>query len=73
MAKTTSPNITEQFPELNDCLKIECILNQGESLFIPMGWWHCVESLDTSISVSFTHFNLDNGGAETFPQPTHID
>lgn len=73
IANPHQPNITEQFPELNDCLKIECILNQGESLFIPMGWWHCVESLDTSISVSFTHFNLDNGGAETFPQPTHID
>ncbi|WP_336938575.1 cupin-like domain-containing protein [Acinetobacter modestus] len=73
IANPHQSNITEQFPELNDCLKIECILNQGESLFIPMGWWHCVESLDTSISVSFTHFNLDNGGAETFPQPTHID
>lgn len=61
------PDILESFPDFAHCSKIECILNAGDTLFIPLGWWHCVESLDISISVSFTHFNIDNAGAESFP------
>lgn len=60
-------NLIELFPDFSNCNKIEFILNEGEALFIPLGWWHCVESLDVSISVSFTHFNIDNTGAEHFP------
>lgn len=32
---------------------IETILNEGESLYIPVGWWHYVRSLTVSFSVSF--------------------
>ncbi|KAG6002877.1 hypothetical protein E4U21_002699 [Claviceps maximensis] len=31
----------------------ECILEEGETLLIPMGWWHYVRSLSVSFSVSF--------------------
>lgn len=31
----------------------ECILAPGESLYIPLGWWHYVESMSVSVSVSF--------------------
>lgn len=31
----------------------ETVLEPGDSLFIPRGWWHYVESLSTSISVNF--------------------
>ncbi|MCH7296480.1 cupin-like domain-containing protein [Acinetobacter higginsii] len=61
------PDIVKAFPDFAHSSKIECILNEGEALFIPLGWWHCVESLDISMSVSFTHFNIDNAGAESFP------
>lgn len=61
------PDIVKSFPDFAHSSKIECILNEGEALFIPLGWWHCVESLDISMSVSFTHFNIDNAGAESFP------
>lgn len=63
------PNTVELFPDFAQSSKIECILNEGEALFIPLGWWHCVESLDISMSVSFTHFSIDNTGAESFPSP----
>jgi mannose-6-phosphate isomerase-like protein (cupin superfamily) len=32
----------------------------GQALFIPVGWWHCVEALETSISMSFTNFVWPN-------------
>lgn len=60
-------DVAKSFPDFALSSKIECILEPGEALFIPLGWWHCVESLDISMSVSFTHFNIDNGGAESFP------
>ena len=31
----------------------DCLLNEGDILFIPKGWWHYVRSLSTSFSVSF--------------------
>lgn len=32
---------------------VECILEPGDTLLIPMGWWHYVRSLSVSFSVSF--------------------
>lgn len=37
-------------------------LEAGDALFIPVGWWHHVRALDTSISVSFTNFWGSFGG-----------
>ncbi|KAF7560502.1 hypothetical protein G7046_g3651 [Stylonectria norvegica] len=31
----------------------ECVLGPGETLVVPMGWWHYVRSLSVSFSVSF--------------------
>ena len=31
----------------------EGILEPGDGLYIPLGWWHYVRSLDVSFSVSF--------------------
>ncbi|KOS17591.1 Lysine-specific demethylase 8 [Escovopsis weberi] len=31
----------------------ECVLGPGDTLLIPLGWWHYVRSLSTSFSVSF--------------------
>ncbi|KAI9896996.1 hypothetical protein N3K66_008018 [Trichothecium roseum] len=31
----------------------ECVLGPGDTLLIPMGWWHYVRSLSISFSVSF--------------------
>jgi hypothetical protein len=39
---------------------LELIVEPGEALFIPIGWWHQVESLDLSISLSFTNFAFPN-------------
>jgi len=39
---------------------IECILNPGEILFLPIGCLHYVEGVDISVTVSFTNFVFDN-------------
>lgn len=44
---------SKQFPNFRDADFVEGVLNAGECLFIPRGWWHYVRSLSTSISVSF--------------------
>ncbi|KAM7274081.1 hypothetical protein ACFE04_028745 [Oxalis oulophora] len=47
-------NIDEaQFPKLQDLEFLDCILEEGEMLYIPPKWWHYVKSLSVSLSVSF--------------------
>lgn len=58
----------EKYPLTKSITPVECILNAGEALFIPIGWWHSVESLDVSISISFTHFNAPNHYIDRFPK-----
>lgn len=39
--------------EFKQAIYVEGILEPGDGLFIPVGWWHYVRSLDVSFSVSF--------------------
>lgn len=43
----------EKFPLFKDAEFVDCILEEGEYLYIPVGWWHYVRSLTVSFSVSF--------------------
>lgn len=43
----------EEFPKVVDLEFMDCILEEGEMLYIPPKWWHYVRSLTTSFSVSF--------------------
>ncbi|GAB1741578.1 hypothetical protein NU219Hw_g6804t1 [Hortaea werneckii] len=45
--------VDREFPNFKDAQYQEVILNPGECLYVPLGWWHYVESLTTSFSVSF--------------------
>ena len=40
--------------------QIKVTVNQGEALFIPIGWWHQVRSTEISVSVGMTHFEQVN-------------
>ncbi|MEM9942734.1 MAG: cupin-like domain-containing protein [Planctomycetota bacterium] len=46
-----------RFPKFQHVPVTELILHPGEMIFIPRGWWHHVESLDPSISVSNIAFD----------------
>ncbi|XP_057953528.1 lysine-specific demethylase JMJ30 [Malania oleifera] len=43
----------KQFPKVQELEFVDCILEEGEMLYIPPKWWHYVRSLTTSLSVSF--------------------
>lgn len=43
----------ERFPLFKGADYVDCILDEGECLYIPVGWWHYVRSLSVSFSVSF--------------------
>ncbi|XP_010873211.2 lysine-specific demethylase 8 isoform X1 [Esox lucius] len=47
-----SPDI-EKFPEFVNAPYLECVLQPGDVLFIPVKHWHYVRSLELSFSVSF--------------------
>ena len=42
----------EKFPALDGIEGIECILEHGDTLFMPTGWWHYMRYLDGSFSIS---------------------
>lgn len=43
----------EKFPKYKEVKPYYCTLSAGQMLYIPPKWWHCVESLSVSFSVSF--------------------
>jgi ribosomal protein L16 Arg81 hydroxylase len=45
---------------------IDVIVKPGETLFVPVGWWHHVETLTPSISLSYTNF-APTGVTSTVP------
>ncbi|CAK9095340.1 unnamed protein product [Durusdinium trenchii] len=45
----------EKFPELQTAQYWDVVLQPGDVLYLPIGWWHFVKSLSISISLAF-HF-----------------
>jgi SAM-dependent methyltransferase len=63
------PNFdADRYPNMKKITPVDVIIGPGESLFIPIGWWHCVEALDVSITVTFTNFNAPNKFSAEFPR-----
>jgi ribosomal protein L16 Arg81 hydroxylase len=50
----------ERFPKFRHANVIDVELAPGEALFLPVGWWHWVKSLDTAITVAFNNFPFPN-------------
>lgn len=44
------------FPLMQQVPIIEVVLEPGDFVLIPIGWWHWVKSLEVSISLSFRNF-----------------
>ncbi|MBD2097388.1 cupin-like domain-containing protein [Trichocoleus sp. FACHB-591] len=60
----------EKYPLFKDVQIIETVLEPGEVIFVPVGWWHQVKGLDVSISLSFTNFIFPNTYSHQNPHIT---
>jgi LPS sulfotransferase NodH len=47
-------------PRFGQATVIDVVLEPGEVLFVPVGWWHHVRALDVSMTISFTNFIFPN-------------
>lgn len=54
----SDPSTLDSIREVYGANVYEFTLNAGDAVFIPMGWWHYIEALTSSISVSFHGLNL---------------
>lgn len=45
---------------------LETVIGPGEAIFLPVGWWHQVEALDLSASMSFTNFRRPNAHVDDY-------
>ena len=50
----------ERFPRFAEARQLQVTLGPGDALFVPVGWWHHVTALETSISLSSTSFVFPN-------------
>jgi len=49
-----------RYPMFAGAQQIHLDVGPGQTLFIPAGWWHHVEAMEMSISISFTNFAFPN-------------
>lgn len=60
----------KRFPAMAGVTIHDCVLEPGEILFLPVGWWHHVEALDISVTLASTNFRWDNDFYTNYP-PDH--
>jgi hypothetical protein len=49
-----------RFPRFTNATVIETVLEPGETIFLPLAWWHEVTSLEVSISFSYSNLRIPN-------------
>jgi hypothetical protein len=57
------------YPALAGATLYDVVLEPGEILFVPLGWWHQVRALDFSVTMTFTNFLWPNEGYGAYPSP----
>jgi ribosomal protein L16 Arg81 hydroxylase len=48
------------YPKFRQAVVTEVVVEPGEVLFMPVGWWHHVRALDVSMTIAFTNFAFPN-------------
>jgi len=49
-----------RFPDAAQVKVLDVVVEPGETIFLPLAWWHQVSSLDKCISLSFTNLDVPN-------------
>lgn len=58
----------KNYPRLEGLRIYDVLLEPGEILFMPLGWWHQVKSLDFSVTITYTNFRWPNDAYASYPQ-----
>lgn len=58
----------KKYPAMAGVPVRDCVLEAGEILFLPVGWWHYVEGLEMSVTISATHFKWPNDFFSAYPK-----
>jgi len=53
-----------RFPAFGRAMLHTCEVGPGDTLLIPVGWWHAVRALDISLSVTFVSFERGEGNTQ---------
>lgn len=57
-------------PRLREAVVLETVLEPGDTLFLPLGWWHQVTALEMSMSFSYTNFDASVPNTFRYDNPT---
>ena len=49
-----------RYPRFEGVRVLDVVVEPGETVFLPLAWWHQVSSLDLSLSFSFTNLDVPN-------------
>ncbi|HSW22711.1 MAG TPA: cupin-like domain-containing protein [Burkholderiaceae bacterium] len=49
-----------RYPLFSEAHMIEVVVEPGETVFLPLAWWHQVTSLDVSLSFSYSNLAVPN-------------
>ena len=58
-----------RYPAFLDANVIDVVVEPGDLLFLPVGWWHWAKSLEISISVTFCSFRVRGRNTQLSLQP----
>jgi len=57
----------DRYPLFAQAKVLEVVVEPGETVFLPLGWWHQVTSLDVSLSFSYSNLAVANQFSYTNP------
>ena len=60
-----------RYPLFAQAQVLEVIVEPGETVFLPLGWWHQVTALDVSLSFSYSNLAVPNQYSFTNPTITN--
>lgn len=61
------PGVVARYPRLDGLRVHQVVLEPGDALFLPIGWWHQVTALDFSVTFTHTNFHWRNDFHESYP------
>ncbi len=63
----TESGIVARFPQLEGLRVHRVVMEPGDALFVPLGWWHQLLATDFSVTITHTNFLWPNDAHKDYP------